>query len=200
MGGPVPRPMRRVGKASHHGHPSCPPPGSLDSGPPFCPGPSRMSVGHCPGLSNFFWKNGPSPSWALPREWWGGGDRQPPGVWAGPAGRGVERGLGLGPSNCARPLAANGIVSFEQPEYLISVGEQVARIPVVRRILDNGKSQVSYRTQDNTAQGHRVSSALGLRAHPGVGGHGSFLGPWTPVGGLTCRFVCLCFSESIANI
>ncbi|XP_059527252.1 integrin beta-4 isoform X2 [Myotis daubentonii] len=50
---------------------------------------------------------------------------------------------------------ANGIVSFEQPEYLVSGGEQVARIPVVRRILDNGKSQVSYRTQDNTAQGNR---------------------------------------------
>nr|KAF6415953.1 integrin subunit beta 4 [Molossus molossus] len=50
---------------------------------------------------------------------------------------------------------ASGIVSFEQPEYLVNVGEQVARIPVVRRILDNGKSQVSYRTQDNTAQGNR---------------------------------------------
>ncbi|XP_014387233.1 PREDICTED: integrin beta-4 [Myotis brandtii] len=75
--------------------------------------------------------------------------------WAGPAGRGVERGLRFGPSNSARPLAANGIVSFEQPEYLVSGGEQVARIPVVRRILDNGKSQVSYRTQDNTAQGNR---------------------------------------------
>ncbi|XP_023600537.1 LOW QUALITY PROTEIN: integrin beta-4 [Myotis lucifugus] len=50
---------------------------------------------------------------------------------------------------------ANGIVSFEQPEYLVSASEQVARIPVVRRILDNGKSQVSYRTQDNTAQGNR---------------------------------------------
>ncbi|XP_044600736.1 integrin beta-4 isoform X2 [Equus asinus] len=50
---------------------------------------------------------------------------------------------------------ASGIVSFEQPEYLVSGGEQVARIPVVRRILDNGKSQVSYRTQDNTAQGNR---------------------------------------------
>ncbi|XP_070250854.1 integrin beta-4 isoform X4 [Myotis yumanensis] len=50
---------------------------------------------------------------------------------------------------------ANGIVSFEQPEYLVSGSEQVARIPVVRRILDNGKSQVSYRTQDNTAQGNR---------------------------------------------
>ncbi|XP_040312356.1 integrin beta-4 isoform X4 [Herpailurus yagouaroundi] len=50
---------------------------------------------------------------------------------------------------------ASGIVSFEKPEYLVSGGEQVARVPVVRRILDNGKSQVSYRTQDNTAQGNR---------------------------------------------
>uniref|UniRef100_A0A452QFV0 Integrin subunit beta 4 n=1 Tax=Ursus americanus TaxID=9643 RepID=A0A452QFV0_URSAM len=50
---------------------------------------------------------------------------------------------------------ASGIVSFEKPEYMVSGGEQVARIPVVRRILDNGKSQVSYRTQDNTAQGNR---------------------------------------------
>uniref|UniRef100_A0A8C5L898 Integrin beta n=1 Tax=Jaculus jaculus TaxID=51337 RepID=A0A8C5L898_JACJA len=50
---------------------------------------------------------------------------------------------------------ASGVVSFEQPEYLVSRGEQVARIPVIRRILDNGKSQVSYRTQDNTAQGNR---------------------------------------------
>ncbi|XP_007099813.2 integrin beta-4 isoform X3 [Physeter macrocephalus] len=50
---------------------------------------------------------------------------------------------------------ASGIVSFEQPEYLVSRGEHVARIPIIRRILDNGKSQVSYCTQDNTAQGNR---------------------------------------------
>ncbi|XP_054449263.1 integrin beta-4 isoform X1 [Pteronotus mesoamericanus] len=50
---------------------------------------------------------------------------------------------------------ATGTVSFEQSEYLVSGGEPVARIPVVRRILDNGKSQVTYRTQDNTAQGNR---------------------------------------------
>ncbi|XP_037664957.1 integrin beta-4 isoform X1 [Choloepus didactylus] len=50
---------------------------------------------------------------------------------------------------------ASGVVSFEQPEYTVSRGEQVARIPVVRHILENGKSQVSYRTQDNTAQGNR---------------------------------------------
>lgn len=50
---------------------------------------------------------------------------------------------------------ATGIVSFEQSEYLVSGGEPVARIPIVRRILDNGKSQVTYRTLDNTAQAKR---------------------------------------------
>lgn len=48
------------------------------------------------------------------------------------------------------------MVSFEQPEYSVGRGEQVVRIPVTRRIVDNGKSQVSYRTQDNTAKGNRV--------------------------------------------
>ena len=48
-------------------------------------------------------------------------------------------------------------MSFEQPEYLVSRGEHVARIPIIRRILDNGKSQVSYCTQDDTAQGNQVS-------------------------------------------
>ena len=60
-------------------------------------------------------------------------------------------------------LAASGIVSFEKPEFLVSGGEQVARIPVVRRILDSGKSQVSYRTQDNTAQGNRVRLCCRVR-------------------------------------
>ncbi|XP_032097547.1 integrin beta-4 isoform X4 [Sapajus apella] len=50
---------------------------------------------------------------------------------------------------------ASGVVSFEQPEYSVSRGEQVARIPVIRRVLDSGKSQVSYRTQDGTAQSNR---------------------------------------------
>lgn len=63
------------------------------------------------------------------------------------------------------------MVSFEQPEYSVSRGEQVARIPVIRRILDSGKSQVSYRTQDNTAQGNRVSPRPGLGCVPQVQGH-----------------------------
>uniref|UniRef100_A0A2K5YZR1 Integrin beta n=1 Tax=Mandrillus leucophaeus TaxID=9568 RepID=A0A2K5YZR1_MANLE len=50
---------------------------------------------------------------------------------------------------------ARDVVSFEQPEYSVSRGDQVARIPVIRRVLDGGKSQVSYRTQDGTAQGNR---------------------------------------------
>uniref|UniRef100_A0A2K6GJW8 Integrin beta n=1 Tax=Propithecus coquereli TaxID=379532 RepID=A0A2K6GJW8_PROCO len=64
---------------------------------------------------------------------------------------------------------ASGVVFFEQPEYSVSRAEQVARIPVVRRILDSGKSQVSYRTQDNTAQGNRdyVPTEGELLFHPG---------------------------------
>uniref|UniRef100_A0A2I2Y5A1 Integrin beta n=1 Tax=Gorilla gorilla gorilla TaxID=9595 RepID=A0A2I2Y5A1_GORGO len=50
---------------------------------------------------------------------------------------------------------ARDVVSFEQPEFSVSRGDQVARIPVIRRVLDGGKSQVSYRTQDGTAQGNR---------------------------------------------
>ncbi|KAM9209108.1 integrin beta-4 isoform 2-T3 [Dugong dugon] len=50
---------------------------------------------------------------------------------------------------------ASGVVSFEKPEYFFSRREQVARIPIVRRIIDSGKSQVSYHTQDNTAHGNR---------------------------------------------
>lgn len=64
---------------------------------------------------------------------------------------------------------ASGVVSFEQPEYSVSRGDQVARIPVIRHILDNGKSQVSYSTQDNTAHGHRdyVPVEGELLFHPG---------------------------------
>ena len=70
---------------------------------------------------------------------------------------GAEKGLWPRPLTGAWLLAASGIVSFEQPEYLVSRGEHVARIPIIRRILDNGKSQVSYCTQDDTAQGNQVS-------------------------------------------
>ncbi|OBS60176.1 hypothetical protein A6R68_08704 [Neotoma lepida] len=64
---------------------------------------------------------------------------------------------------------ASGVVSFEQPEYSVGRGEQAVRIPVIRHILDNGKSQVSYSTQDNTAHGHRdyVPVEGELLFHPG---------------------------------
>ncbi|XP_004630167.1 integrin beta-4 isoform X4 [Octodon degus] len=64
---------------------------------------------------------------------------------------------------------ASGVVSFEQPEYQVSRSEQVARIRVIRHILDNGKSQVSYRTQDNTALANRdyVPVDGELLFHPG---------------------------------
>lgn len=84
-------------------------------------------------------------------------------------------------------------MSFEQPEYLVSGGEQVARIPVVRRILDNGKSQVSYRTQDNTAKSRRVRFRRrieGTAQVPGGGGRGSCLSPGVlavPLAGLPPR-------------
>nr|XP_020660743.1 integrin beta-4 isoform X2 [Pogona vitticeps] len=47
---------------------------------------------------------------------------------------------------------ANSIISFLQPEYSYSRFDQVAKIPVTRDILDNGKSQITYRTRDLTAQ------------------------------------------------
>lgn len=50
---------------------------------------------------------------------------------------------------------ANGTVSFKQPEYMVNRGDLVAHIPVVRTAVDNGKCQVSYRTQDGSAQGNR---------------------------------------------
>ncbi|XP_074121253.1 integrin beta-4 isoform X8 [Sminthopsis crassicaudata] len=50
---------------------------------------------------------------------------------------------------------ASGIVSFDLPEYSFNHMDQVARIPVTRRVMDSGKCQVSYRTQDNTARANR---------------------------------------------
>uniref|UniRef100_A0A6I8P3Y4 Integrin beta n=1 Tax=Ornithorhynchus anatinus TaxID=9258 RepID=A0A6I8P3Y4_ORNAN len=50
---------------------------------------------------------------------------------------------------------ATGVVSFERPEYTFSRTDQMVRIPVVRRVLDNSRSQVSYRTLDDTAQAQR---------------------------------------------
>ncbi|XP_062976375.1 integrin beta-4 isoform X2 [Elgaria multicarinata webbii] len=48
---------------------------------------------------------------------------------------------------------ANSIIRFLQPVYSFSRFDQLAKIPVAREILDNGKSQITYRTRDVTAQG-----------------------------------------------
>uniref|UniRef100_A0A452H3V6 Integrin beta n=1 Tax=Gopherus agassizii TaxID=38772 RepID=A0A452H3V6_9SAUR len=47
---------------------------------------------------------------------------------------------------------ASSIITFLQPAYSHSRFDQVARIPVHREILENGKSQITYRTRDLTAR------------------------------------------------
>nr|XP_048674126.1 integrin beta-4 isoform X4 [Caretta caretta] len=47
---------------------------------------------------------------------------------------------------------ASSIITFLQPAYSHSRFDQVARIPVRREIVENGKSQITYRTRDLTAK------------------------------------------------
>uniref|UniRef100_A0A7M4FUT3 Integrin beta n=1 Tax=Crocodylus porosus TaxID=8502 RepID=A0A7M4FUT3_CROPO len=47
---------------------------------------------------------------------------------------------------------ASSLISFMQPAYSHSRFDQVARIPIVREIIDHGKSQITYRTRDLTAK------------------------------------------------
>ncbi|XP_008162121.2 integrin beta-4 isoform X5 [Chrysemys picta bellii] len=47
---------------------------------------------------------------------------------------------------------ASSIITFLQPAYSHSRFDQVARIPVRREIMENGKSQITYRTRDLTAK------------------------------------------------
>ncbi|XP_070790720.1 integrin beta-4 [Pituophis catenifer annectens] len=47
---------------------------------------------------------------------------------------------------------ANSIISFLEPVYSYSRFDQLAKIPLVREILEKGKSQITYRTRDLTAQ------------------------------------------------
>ncbi|XP_063315202.1 integrin beta-4 isoform X2 [Pelobates fuscus] len=47
---------------------------------------------------------------------------------------------------------AKSIVTFDKPAYTYSRHDQMARVPVSREILHNGKTQVTYRTQDLTAR------------------------------------------------
>ncbi|OXB61129.1 hypothetical protein ASZ78_013692 [Callipepla squamata] len=47
---------------------------------------------------------------------------------------------------------ASSFITFQQPAYSHSRFDKVAKIPVLREIIDNGKSQVTYRTRDLTAK------------------------------------------------
>lgn len=47
---------------------------------------------------------------------------------------------------------ASSLITFLQPAYSHSRFDKVARIPVLREIIDNGRSQVTYRTRDLTAK------------------------------------------------
>uniref|UniRef100_A0A8C0BKR8 Integrin beta n=1 Tax=Buteo japonicus TaxID=224669 RepID=A0A8C0BKR8_9AVES len=48
-----------------------------------------------------------------------------------------------------------GLITFLQPAYSHSRFDKLAKIPVLREIIDNGKSQVTYRTRDLTAKNGR---------------------------------------------
>ncbi|KAM6376920.1 integrin beta-4 isoform 2-T2 [Pluvialis apricaria] len=50
---------------------------------------------------------------------------------------------------------ASSLITFLQPAYSHSRFDKLAKIPVLREIIDNGKSQVSYRTRDLTAKNGR---------------------------------------------
>uniref|UniRef100_A0A8C3J100 Integrin subunit beta 4 n=1 Tax=Calidris pygmaea TaxID=425635 RepID=A0A8C3J100_9CHAR len=50
---------------------------------------------------------------------------------------------------------ASSLITFLQPAYSHSRFDKVAKIPVLREIIENGKSQVSYRTRDLTAKNGR---------------------------------------------
>ncbi|XP_077183892.1 integrin beta-4 isoform X2 [Paroedura picta] len=47
---------------------------------------------------------------------------------------------------------AKSIISFLEPTYSYSRFDKLAKIPISREILENGKSQITYRTRDLTAQ------------------------------------------------
>ncbi|XP_029870010.1 integrin beta-4 isoform X7 [Aquila chrysaetos chrysaetos] len=50
---------------------------------------------------------------------------------------------------------ASSLITFLQPAYSHSRFDKLAKIPVLREIIDNGKSQVTYRTRDLTAKNGR---------------------------------------------
>ncbi|XP_009071753.1 PREDICTED: integrin beta-4 [Acanthisitta chloris] len=64
---------------------------------------------------------------------------------------------------------ASSLITFLQPAYSHSRFDKLAKIPVLREIIDNGKSQVTYRTRDLTAKDGRdyIFTEGGLPFQPG---------------------------------
>lgn len=61
---------------------------------------------------------------------------------------------GLYPSS---PPPASSVFSFLQPAYTYSRQDGVANIPISREIIEDGRTQVTYRTRDLTAKDKKVS-------------------------------------------
>lgn len=52
---------------------------------------------------------------------------------------------------------ATSVFSFLQPAYTYSREDGMANIPISREIIENGRTQVTYRTRDLTAKDKKVS-------------------------------------------
>lgn len=55
------------------------------------------------------------------------------------------------------PSPATSVFSFLQPAYTYSRQDGVANIPISREIIEDGRTQVTYRTRDLTAKDKKVS-------------------------------------------
>lgn len=53
-------------------------------------------------------------------------------------------------------FAASSVFSFLQPAYTYSRQDGVANIPISREIIEDGRTQVTYRTRDLTAKDKKV--------------------------------------------
>uniref|UniRef100_A0A8C7PP43 Integrin beta n=1 Tax=Oncorhynchus mykiss TaxID=8022 RepID=A0A8C7PP43_ONCMY len=63
---------------------------------------------------------------------------------------------------------AKSIMSFLQPSYTYSRQDRVANIPISREIIEDGHTQVTYRTRDLTAKDKKVTHLSGpLKFSPG---------------------------------
>ncbi|GCB77988.1 hypothetical protein scyTo_0017687, partial [Scyliorhinus torazame] len=64
---------------------------------------------------------------------------------------------------------AKSIITFLQPSYTCQWQDKVAKIPVFREIIDDGRTQVSYRTKDLTAKDGKdyISTENEIIFHPG---------------------------------